>query len=378
MLTQAILLKTFHLGSPGFGYLGWTSDGKTLFAGEAQIDTATLSLTHTRIISLSPIAINERILASASRSDTTVQLYNLETNKPIRAPLHLEDYVTSATFSADGKFLVTSCRDGHIYTWDLSAIVNETDPLSDIADATPKPVPKMKGAAQIPPGFFDDALREANVCDLHLLFNALIDKYVISRAFFYPNLTSHITVPLRTPRQRALSRFFSYLRRSKPYRETEPDTQSRSHSLSWTRNLVPGILRRRDGSDIQLREVKVPHTAGQPRNYHATGKKAASSSRPSKIHSTQQPNTATQSTPPSSLQPPTATASTLPVVVGTPGTMGAPHVAVAGWRAHLRRNYCTGYWNNIAIQYHCHTSQMLNSLDDLDRCAPVERALSIV
>lgn len=32
-------------------------------------------------------------------------------------------------------------------------------------DATPRPAPKLKGT---PPGFFDDALSEANVCDLHL------------------------------------------------------------------------------------------------------------------------------------------------------------------------------------------------------------------
>jgi len=62
----------------------------------------------------------------------------------------------------------------------------------------------------------------------------------------------------------ALSRFSSFWRRFKPHGATERNTQSRSQPFSWTRNLVSGILRRRDGSDIQLREVEVPHTAGQP------------------------------------------------------------------------------------------------------------------
>ncbi|KAG1816733.1 uncharacterized protein BJ212DRAFT_1299489 [Suillus subaureus] len=171
----------------------------------------------------------------------------------------------------------------------------------------------MKGAPQIPPGFFDDALREANLrTQSHEPHN-------------------HATP---VPRQRALSRFFSFLRHFKPHRETDPDTQSRSYSLSWTRNLVSGILRKRDGSDIQSQEV--PYTAGKPRNYHATGKTAA---RPPNTHITQQTNTATQSTPPSSHQPPSiATASTVSAAAGTPGKMGAPshpHVTVAGWRARF-------------------------------------------
>jgi hypothetical protein len=146
------------------------------------------------------------------------------------------------------------------------------------------------------------------------------------------------------------------LRRSKPTRETESDTQSRSHYLNWTRNLVSGILRRRDGSDMQLREAEVPYTGPQPvrfffngyslsltlvtqRNYHARGKKAASSSRPSNIHTTQQLSATTQTTPPSSQQLPfTAATSAHSTPAGTPGTMGSPsrpHVIIAGWRARF-------------------------------------------
>jgi WD40 repeat protein len=114
--------------------LAWTSDGKTLIAGRSKIDTARwteLDLCGhivTSAISLSP---NDRILASASILEKTVELWNLDTNKPIGTPLHHQDCVRSATFSADGKFLVTCCND-NIYTWDVSAIVKEAGLPSDI------------------------------------------------------------------------------------------------------------------------------------------------------------------------------------------------------------------------------------------------------
>jgi len=50
------------------------------------------------------------------------------------------------------------------------------------ADATPRPAPKMKGTPQIPPGFFNDALREANVCDLYLLFNVLTNMLSVAHS----------------------------------------------------------------------------------------------------------------------------------------------------------------------------------------------------
>ncbi|KAG1816731.1 uncharacterized protein BJ212DRAFT_1576922 [Suillus subaureus] len=236
-------------------------------------------------------------------------------------------------FHLDGKFLVTGCYDNDLYIWDVSAIVKEAGLLSDIVDATPQPASKLKGAPRIPPGFFDDAQREANLpTQSHEPHN-------------------HATP---VPRQRALSRFFSFLRRFKPHRETVPDTQSRSHFLSWTRNLVSGIPRRRDGSDIQLQEVRVPHTWAKPRYYHATGKKASSSSRPPNTRTTQQTNVATQSMLPSSPQPsPTVTASTPPAIAGTLGTIGAPsypHVAIAGWRARFVGWLCFVPVQNINSQ----------------------------
>jgi hypothetical protein len=85
------------------------------------------------------------------------------------------------------------------------------------------------------------------------------------------------------------------------------------------------------------------------RNYHATGKKAASLSRPPKIHATQQPSATTQSTPPSSQQPPpTAAASTRSIAASTPGTIGAvsrPNITIrnSGWRTRLMLWVCCVY-----------------------------------
>ncbi|KAG2743124.1 WD40 repeat-like protein, partial [Suillus brevipes Sb2] len=308
--------KLLKIIEGGASCLAWTSDGKTLIAGGIEIrkiNTATwsqiavieLDENFAKTILLSP---NEHILASISLNKT-VQLWNLETIQPIGTPLHHEDDVISATFSADGKFLATSCTDGH-YTWDVSAILKDAGLLSDIVDATPRPVSKTKGARRIPQGFFDDALRDAN----------LRTRLSQSRG---PHTNSHPTSP---PHQRAHSRF-SFWHRSRPHGATEPDTHPRSHPLSWTRSIVSGMLRRQDRSDIELQEppvVDVPYTAGKPRNYHARKKKPdTSSSRPPKTHNTQQHSGATQNTSSSQPQPPTAT------------TNSYVTVRVAGWRARF-------------------------------------------
>ncbi|KAG2361173.1 hypothetical protein BDR07DRAFT_1334837, partial [Suillus spraguei] len=108
--------------------LAWTWDGKALFAGGWRIrkfDTATWTAVldggenFVDTILLSP---NRRIVATTSYFDKTAQLWNLETNQPIGTPFHHEDFVISATFSADGKFLwciIYSRRDGSFRVWDL-------------------------------------------------------------------------------------------------------------------------------------------------------------------------------------------------------------------------------------------------------------------
>ncbi|KIK43720.1 hypothetical protein CY34DRAFT_11561 [Suillus luteus UH-Slu-Lm8-n1] len=117
------LLKTFEKVSSTC--LAWTSDGKTLIAagaGITKIDTATWTVLDSYkwiiafTISLSP---NERILAIPSSH--AVELWDLDTIEPIGTPPHHQGRVNSATFSADGKFLVTCCKD-HICTWDVSII----------------------------------------------------------------------------------------------------------------------------------------------------------------------------------------------------------------------------------------------------------------
>ncbi|KAG2051109.1 WD40 repeat-like protein [Suillus hirtellus] len=308
------LLKTLE---GFFTCLAWTSNGKILIAGPkiTKFDTATWTVLQVDVrknvvdtISISP---NERILASTTHLDKTVRLWNLETNEPIVTQLHHEDLVNCATFSADGKLLVTGCDNGHIYIWDVSAMIEDGLP-SDIADAI-RLAPKIKDARQIPQGFFDD---------------------------FKSNSRTHPSQshgqhdrPTPAPRQRIFSHFSSFWRRSKSHMETEREAQPRSHSLSWARNVVSSMLRRRDESDT----VEVPYTAAQPRSYHARKKPAPGPSHPPNAHTMQQQTSAaTQSTPSSSqTSPPTAT-STLSAVTAAPGiagTISRPDVTIrqAGW-----------------------------------------------
>ncbi|KIK43721.1 hypothetical protein CY34DRAFT_81233 [Suillus luteus UH-Slu-Lm8-n1] len=115
--------------------LAWTSDSKTLVAGGSKIDTATWTVLelcndYVNAISLFP---NERIFASTSFINKTAQLWNFKTNTPIGTPLHRYQHnVRSATFSTDGKFLVTCCDDSHIYTWDVSTIIKDAGLPSDL------------------------------------------------------------------------------------------------------------------------------------------------------------------------------------------------------------------------------------------------------
>lgn len=213
--------------------LAWTLDGKALFAGGWRIrkfDTATWAAVldggenFVDTILLSP---NRRIIATTSYFDKTAQLWNLETNQPIGTPLQHEDFVISATFSADGKFLVTGCPNGHVYTWNISVIIKKSGILSDIVDVTPQPAPKMKNIRRIPTRLFRNAPREANL-----------------------RTQSHTT-----PSQRTLGPLFSFWRRFKLRGSAERVTQPPPHLLGWTRNLVSSMVRRQDVSDIEVRKL---------------------------------------------------------------------------------------------------------------------------
>ncbi|KAG1731013.1 hypothetical protein EDB19DRAFT_1912684 [Suillus lakei] len=273
-------------------------------------------------ISLSP---NERIIASTSLAlfGRTAQLWDLETNQPIGTPLHHEGRVNSATFSTDGKFLVTySAKNGVSYgrisTWDVSAIIKEAGLLTDIADAPPRPAPKIEGARRIPPGFFDDALREA---------------YLRTR-LSQSNEPNNRPTP--APRQRILSHLSSFWRHFKSHRATEPHTQPQSRPLSWARNLISGMMRRRDVSSYEHHQQSKSRAAGRPRDYHAG---TALSSRPPNPDTTQQPSEAAQSTPSSSQQqPPAAAASTLSIVASAAGTTGT--LASSHHRRWMARSFC--------------------------------------
>lgn len=100
-----------------------------------------------------------------------MRLWNLNTNLPVGRPLQHEDVVSSASLSADGKFLVTGCHDHNAYVWDIHDILREAgheDLLSVIfkkkgaagkflmdTDATRRPA-RLNVAHALPQGFFDD------------------------------------------------------------------------------------------------------------------------------------------------------------------------------------------------------------------------------
>jgi WD40 repeat protein len=121
--------------------LAWTSDQKKLISGSilGQIrifDTATwqqiaILQGHESHDNLGPRAVgtislsrSDRLLASASY-DKTARLWNLDTNLPVGPPLQHEELVGGAAISADGKLLVTGCRDGNAYIWDIQIILKE-------------------------------------------------------------------------------------------------------------------------------------------------------------------------------------------------------------------------------------------------------------
>ncbi|KAG1855208.1 WD40-repeat-containing domain protein [Suillus subalutaceus] len=114
------------------------------------------------VISLSQ---NNRFLASVSW-DKTARLWNLDTNLPVGPPLKHEDFLHCAALSTDGKVLVTACKNGNAYKWDVHAIL-KTSGLEDLLPSIPN-VPTRKSlmnsnatqhppiqARRLPQNFFD-------------------------------------------------------------------------------------------------------------------------------------------------------------------------------------------------------------------------------
>jgi tricorn protease-like protein len=153
--------------------LAWTSDAQRLISGSYEIrifDTTTWQQIavlegHTDWVNAICLSRNEHFLASAS-ADKTARLWNLDTNLPIGPPLQHEDGLLCAALSPDGKVLVTGCKNGHVYTWDVHAILKKAaledllQPLSNVpaqkslmnSNATRRPPIQ---ARRIPLAFFD-------------------------------------------------------------------------------------------------------------------------------------------------------------------------------------------------------------------------------
>jgi len=115
--------------------LTWTSDQKKLVAGfrngsirifnpTTWEQIAILEGHDTMFVNAISLLQNDRLLASAS-DDGTARLWNLDTNLPVGPPLQHQGLVWDAALSADGKFLVTACRDKNAYVWNTHTILEE-------------------------------------------------------------------------------------------------------------------------------------------------------------------------------------------------------------------------------------------------------------
>jgi hypothetical protein len=83
--------------------------------------------------------------------------------------------------------------------------------------STPQPAPKVKGARWVPPGFFNGALQEANVHNLHLWLNALINMLSVA----------YSSIPIPCPPSGAASSHTGQLRQ----------TPNHDPNLNWTQKL---------------------------------------------------------------------------------------------------------------------------------------------
>jgi len=113
--------------------LAWTSDQKKIITGSKSsiriFDTATWQQIailegHTGFVLSLSLFQNDRLLASGS-FDGTARLWNLDTNLPLGPPIQHEDLVRGVAISADGKQLVTSCRDNNAYVWDIHTTLKD-------------------------------------------------------------------------------------------------------------------------------------------------------------------------------------------------------------------------------------------------------------
>jgi WD40 repeat protein len=128
--------------------LAWTSNQKKLISRSSDglvriFDTNTwrqIALLEGDLVCGISLFQNNRLLATASKFDTTVRLWNLDTNLPVGPVLHHVADISRAAIdiSPDGKLLVTCCEDNNAYVWDIHTILKDAglDDLLSIPDVS--------------------------------------------------------------------------------------------------------------------------------------------------------------------------------------------------------------------------------------------------
>lgn len=168
-------------------------------------------------------------------------------------PLRHEDHGISMTFLADGKFLISGCDDGYIYTWDVSAFTKEASLPSDFVVSSNVDIHSSLGAINNKPVPVFNPDADAMPCR--------------------PREAPQITIT-KAPRRRVHPGFFGNV----------PHPVGSSSSASWSQRTLLGSLPTflHHHRSSQLRELPMVDIACGVHmgSYYAGKKTTARSSRP--------------------------------------------------------------------------------------------------
>lgn len=211
------------------------------------------------------------------------------------------------TFLADGKFLISGCDDGYIYTWDVPAFTKEASLPSDFVVSSNADIHSSLGAINNKPvPVFNPDIHDIFGKNLLLLTTPQADAMPCR-----PREAPQITIT-KAPRRRVHPGFFSNV----------PHPVGSSSSTSWSQRTLLGSLPTflHHHRSFQLRELPMVDIACGVHmgSYYAGKKTTARSSRPPDTYVI--PTAISQRT--ASLQKPPATALAEPQAVTTAEAIG--------------------------------------------------------